>query len=81
MMKGIQHIEVSNRNAKYSFDLNRNITIVCGDSGSGKTTLYRMIRAFYEQGTASGVKWTCSGGKNCVKRIFQLGTVFYPSSC
>ena len=64
-MKGIQHIEVSNRNAKYTFDLSRNITIVCGDSGSGKTTLYRMVRAFYEQGTASGVKWTCSGGKNC----------------
>lgn len=64
-MKAIQHIEVSNRNAKYFFDLKRNITIVCGDSGSGKTTLYRMVRAFYEQGAASGVKWTCSGGKNC----------------
>lgn len=68
-MKGIQHIEVSNRNAKYTFDLNRNITIVCGDSGSGKTTLYRMVRAFYEQGVASGVKWTCSGGKKCAVLI------------
>ncbi|MCR5219244.1 hypothetical protein [Treponema sp.] len=64
-MNGIQHIEVSNRNARYEFDLKRNITIVCGDSGSGKTTLYRMIRAFYEQGTSSGVKWTCTGSKNC----------------
>ncbi len=64
-MKGVQHIEVSNRNAKYTFDLKRNITVVCGDSGSGKTTLYRMVRAFYEQGTASGVKWTCSGEKKC----------------
>lgn len=64
-MKSVQHIEVSNRNAKYTFDLKRNITVVCGDSGSGKTTLYRMVRAFYEQGTASGVKWTCSGEKKC----------------
>lgn len=63
-MKGIQHIEVSNRNAKYIFDLKRNITVVCGDSGSGKTTLYRMIRAFYEQGSSSHVNWTCSGQKN-----------------
>lgn len=64
-MKGVQHIEVSNRKAKYTFDLKRNITIVCGDSGSGKTTLYRMVSAFYEQGDASGVKWTCSGEKKC----------------
>ncbi|MBR4372999.1 MAG: hypothetical protein IKP49_01375 [Treponema sp.] len=65
MMKGVQHIEVSNRKAKYSFDLNRNITVVCGDSGSGKTTLYRMVRSFYEQGISSGVKWSCSGEKKC----------------
>ena len=64
-MKGVQHIEVSNRKAKYTFDLKRNITVVCGDSGSGKTTLYRMVRAFYEQGTSSGVKWTCSSEKKC----------------
>ncbi|MBR1713792.1 MAG: ATP-binding protein [Treponema sp.] len=64
-MRGIQYIEVSNRKAKYTFELKRNITMVCGDSGSGKTTLYRMVRAFYEQGSASGVKWTCSDGKKC----------------
>ena len=64
-MKGVQHIEVSNRKAKYTFDLKRNITVVCGDSGSGKTTLYKMVSAFYEQGNSSGVKWTCSGEKKC----------------
>ncbi|MCR5607366.1 MAG: ATP-binding protein [Treponema sp.] len=64
-MKGVLHIEVSNRHAKYTFDLKRNITVVCGDSGSGKTTLYRMVRSFYELGISSGVKWTCSGEKKC----------------
>ena len=64
-MKGVQHIEVSNRKAKYTFDLKRNITVVCGDSGSGKTTLYKMVSAFYEQGNSSGVKLTFSGEKKC----------------
>ena len=42
-MKGIQHIEVSNRKVKFKFDLIRNITIIRGESGTGKTTLYNMI--------------------------------------
>lgn len=64
-MKGVLNIEVSNRKAKYTFELKRNITVVCGDSGSGKTTLYKMVRAFYETGTSSGVKWNCSAEKKC----------------
>ena len=42
-MKGIQHIEVSNRKVKFKLDLIRNITIIRGESGTGKTTLYNMI--------------------------------------
>ena len=49
-MKGKQHIIVSNRDAKFKFDLNRNITIVRGNSGTGKTTLlnyYDMTFHYY----------------------------------
>lgn len=63
-MKGIQHIEVSNRKAKFRFDLNRNITIVCGDSGTGKTTLYSMIADYTRFQEASGVN--LSSTKPCI---------------
>lgn len=54
-MKGTQHVEVSNRNAKFRFDLHRNITIVRGDSGTGKTTLYNMIADYTRLQAESGV--------------------------
>ena len=54
-MKGIHHIEVSNKWAKYHFDLYRNITLITGDSGTGKTTLFRMIADHAREGKASGV--------------------------
>ncbi len=54
-MKGIQHIEVSNRYAKYKFDLYRNITIIRGDSGTGKTTLYNMIADYTRDKEKSGI--------------------------
>ncbi len=54
-MKGIQHVEVSNRYAKYKFDLRRNITIVRGESGTGKTTLYNMIADYSRNKEKSGV--------------------------
>lgn len=63
-MKGIQHVEVSNKRAKFKFDLYRNITIVRGDSGSGKTTLYNLIAAYTREKAASGVN--LSSTKPCV---------------
>lgn len=66
-MKGIQHIEVSNRDAKYKFDLYRNITIVRGKSGTGKTTLFDMIVDYTRLKDKSGVN--ISSTKKCVALI------------
>lgn len=63
-MKGIQHIEVSNRKVKYIFDLVRNITIISGNSGSGKTTLYNMIADYTRLQAESGIN--LSSTKPCV---------------
>ena len=66
-MKGIQHVEVSNRDAKYKFDLHRNITIVRGNSGTGKTTLFDMITDYTRLKKSSGVNISCE--KECVSLI------------
>lgn len=66
-MKGIQHVEVSNRDAKYKFDLHRNITIVRGNSGTGKTTLFDMITDYTRLKNLSGVNISCE--KECVSLI------------
>ena len=66
-MRGIQHVEVSNRDAKYKFDLHRNITIVGGKSGTGKTTLFDMIADYTRTADRSGV--TLSSTKRCVALI------------
>ena len=63
-MTGVQKITVSNRSAKFTFELHRNITIVRGDSGTGKTTLYTMIADYTRLGAASGVNLSCA--KKCV---------------
>jgi len=66
-MKGIHHVEISNRDAKFKFDLNRNITIIRGDSGTGKTTLFEMVSAQTRLKSASGVNISCD--KECVALI------------
>lgn len=66
-MRGIQHIEVSNRDAKFEFDLYRNITIIRGKSGTGKTTLFDMIADYTRQKEKSGVN--ISSAKACVALI------------
>ena len=66
-MKGIQSIEISNRTAKFKFDLYRNITIVRGNSGTGKTTLYTMVADYTRLGASSGV--TISSIKKCVALV------------
>ena len=63
-MKGIQHIEVSNRKVKFKLDLIRNITIIRGESGTGKTTLYNMISDYTRLKESSGVN--LSSEKPCV---------------
>ena len=63
-MKGVQHIEVSNRDAKFEFDLYRNITIINGDSGTGKTTLFNMIVDYTRNKENSGVNLSCD--KKCI---------------
>ena len=55
-MKGRIEIRVSNNRARFSFALERNITIVRGDSGTGKTTLYEMVAEYTRLGEASGVQ-------------------------
>lgn len=66
-MKGVQHIEVSNRDAKFEFDLYRNITIINGDSGTGKTTLFNMIFDYTRNKEYSGVNLSCD--KKCIALI------------
>lgn len=66
-MKGIQHVEVSNRKVKFKFDLYRNITIVRGDSGTGKTTLYNMIADHTRLQENSGVN--LSSTKPCIALV------------
>lgn len=66
-MTGIQHIKVSNRDTSFTFDLNRNITIVRGKSGTGKTTLYEMIADYTRLRDKSGVNISCK--KNCAALV------------
>lgn len=63
-MIGIQHVEISNRDAKFSFDLVRNITVIRGNSGTGKTTLFDMVSDYSRLAEKSGVNVSCN--KKCV---------------
>ena len=75
-MKGQIQIEVSNRDVKFKFTLNRNITVIRGESGTGKTTLFEMIAEYTRLGNKSGVNVKCE--KNVAAPIYadwqnQLG--------
>lgn len=58
-MTGIRSIRVRNSRNSYSFELKRNISILCGDSGRGKTTLFEMVREYNRYGRDSGVSVSC----------------------
>ncbi|MBR3305980.1 MAG: ATP-binding protein [Lachnospiraceae bacterium] len=58
-MVGSYRVSVKNSRNSYSFMINRNITILCGDSGKGKTTLYEMIAEYGRFGMSSGVSVSC----------------------
>lgn len=42
-MKGSYSITIRNRKFKYTFTVNRNITVIRGEGGSGKTTLCSLV--------------------------------------
>ena len=58
-MTGIRSIRVRNSRNSYSFELKRNISILCGDSGRGKTTLFEMVQEYNRYGRDSGVSVSC----------------------
>lgn len=58
-MIGSFHLSIKNKNSKYEFDINRNITIIRGGSGTGKTGLFNMIRDYNIQGKMSGISVSC----------------------
>lgn len=58
-MKGTYKIKISNSKVSFSLELERNITIICGNSATGKTTLIGLIRDFEQLGKASGVTIQC----------------------
>ena len=66
-MIGKYAVRVRNSRNEYSFELKRNITVLCGDSGRGKTTLFEMISEYNRFGKSSGVSVSCD------RRIVALG--------
>ena len=58
-MKGTIRVQVSNSHISFTLELERNITIICGDSATGKTTLIGMLRDYEENGRSSGVVVQC----------------------
>lgn len=66
-MKGKYSISIVNRDARYKFEVKRNITFVRGDSGTGKTTLFNMIADHTRLGEASGVTISCD--RKCIALI------------
>lgn len=62
-MKGTYKIKISNSKVSFSLELERNITIICGNSATGKTTLIGLIRDYEQLGKASGVTIQCK--KSC----------------
>lgn len=63
-MKGKYSVRVENRNVRFDFEIERNITIIRGNSGTGKTTLVDLVMDYQLQGSASGVSLICS--RECV---------------
>ena len=71
-MKGSIKVQVSNSHISFTLELERNITIICGDSATGKTTLIGMLRD-YEENSRSSLYFSFS---TFDYRYFELITVF-----
>lgn len=54
-MKGSYIIKVHNHRVTFTLEIERNITVICGNSATGKTTLIDSIAAYEEYGDKSGV--------------------------
>lgn len=68
-MKGSYRVIIQNKDVKYDFTLNRNITIIKGNSATGKTTLAGFIEEFYENGAASGIQLRCEKNALCYQDV------------
>lgn len=66
-MIGKHFVDIQNRNVRFKFEIERNISIIRGDSATGKTTLISMVNDYQSQGRASGVQLSCD--KNCVAMV------------
>jgi hypothetical protein len=58
-MKGRYTVIVSNRKVQFTLNVERNITVICGESATGKTTLVGLIQNFESYGSKSGVSVRC----------------------
>jgi len=58
-MNGKHKTEVRSKRIIFTIELERNITILCGDSATGKTTLVEMLSAYENYGRKSGVTIVC----------------------
>lgn len=74
-MTGSVSIRIKDSHSSYSFELKRNITILCGDSGKGKTTLYEMIADYNRYGKSSSVKLTCNRNVLAVDGTDWMGKI------
>ncbi len=54
-MKGSYTIKIHNHRVTFVLNIERNITVICGDSATGKTTLVNSIIFYEELGEQSGV--------------------------
>ncbi len=58
-MTGSIFVKIHDSRNSYSFELKRNITVLCGDSGRGKTTLFDMVEDYNRYGASSATKLSC----------------------
>ena len=59
-MVGVISVKIRDSRNSYTFELKRNITVLCGDSGRGKTTLFEMVEDYNRYGKSSATKISCN---------------------
>ena len=59
-MVGVIPVKIRDSSNSYTFELKRNITVLCGDSGRGKTTLFEMVEDYNRYGKSSATKISCN---------------------
>lgn len=66
-MKGVLHIDVSNRKAKYSFDLKRNITVVC-ETAESKSKLNKWVKDYSDSNPDKKLLVIANGANRIYKK-------------